>query len=165
MNLRSEVAGIVSEIVTHLETADDVSKIVTETLKKIKETGVTEKIAQILDMTLDELGIAVAPITKRWSKHKDDWFKRQVALVKDATNSQQLSEASAVEILKLSRDTDKLMVKTVEASFWENKAKRLEQKLEARKNMDPLSSLLEKVMKASSKKETKRRPGNARPVE
>jgi hypothetical protein len=144
MNLKSEVAGIVTEIVTHLETADDVADIVRETLKKIKETGVTKKVAEILDSALDELGIAFDPLTKRWSKHKDEWFKRQVVLVKEATNSQQLSETSAVEILKLSRDTDKLMVKSIEASFWENKAKRLEQKLEARKKGDLLSDLLKK---------------------
>lgn len=165
MDIRSEIEDMIKEAAAHIEAAEGVADIVIAALGKIKESGISDRTAKVLDLALDVLSSALSPVTKRWRAHKDEWFKHQVTLVKEAANTQQLSEAGALEILKMSSAQDDLAKKTIEAAWWERKASRLEQKLEAKSKADPLSGLLEKVLRSSKKAETKRRPGNARPVE
>jgi hypothetical protein len=167
MDIAKEIEQIIKEAVNHIETADGVADIVAATLNTVKESGLSGKTAKVLDLTLDVLSTAFEPFTKRWRAHKDEWFKHQVGLIKEAANTTQLSEAGALEILKMSRAEDQVAKAAIETAWWKRRAESLEQKLEAKSKADPLSGLLERVMKISKKKEAteKRRPGNPRPVE
>ena len=130
-DIQKEIEGYLEKFGAFLEGAGPVADILIAAGEALQKTGVSEKVATVIDIALGEVGSVLSPFIKRWEAYDARQTKRLCDMVKEHTEDGNLDEATVVALMRIRADVLMNSLKSSRDTFWENKAKRLEQKLSA----------------------------------
>ena len=97
----SDIKQIAAELMSHMDDAEALVEVAKQVITNMTAKLPSEKVAELLEIAGGWFKGSFSPIQAAMRTSEREWFNRKVEFIKKATQSSQLSEEAAVQLVAI----------------------------------------------------------------